>query len=75
MQPFFVVEIFFEKSKYLIPRHAQSLILCSLYNKRQLLLIRNYKENSMIAGETAMKILMRWGRVWPDWDSHDNSTL
>lgn len=29
----------------------------------------------MIAGETAMKTLMRWGGVWPDWDSHDNSTL
>lgn len=36
---------------------------------------KQYKGNSMIAGETAMKILMRWGRVWSDWDSHDNSTL
>ena len=75
MQPFFVVEIFFEKSKYLIPRHAQTLILCFLYNKRPVPYPKQYKENSMIAGETAMKILMRWGRVWPDWDSHDNSTL
>lgn len=58
-----------------MPRHAQTLILCFLYNKRPVPYPKQYKGNSMIAGETAMKILMRWGRVWPGWDSYDNSTL
>ena len=46
-----------------MPRHAHSLILCSLFNKRPIPYPKQYKGNNMIADETVMNILIHWSRV------------